>query len=147
MTPGTITGTLAETLSGVVILLEHRFFGQSNPYPNLSEESFSVHTLQQAIDDHEYFANNVVLDMPGGDQVGPNNAPWILVGGSYAGALTSYTMYEYVSLRRCLRSPPLPGQALTNFQKTRRVLRWLCVLRRGRGHFVRPLSVLTVENT
>ena len=79
-----------------MILLEHRFFGESNPYPNLSETSYKVHTLQQAIDDHEYFAKNVKLDMPGGDQLGPDKAPWILFGGSYPGALTSYTMYKYV---------------------------------------------------
>lgn len=30
--------------------------------------------------------------MPGGDAVGPEEAPWVLVGGSYSGALTSWTM-------------------------------------------------------
>ncbi|KAI0332898.1 peptidase S28 [Cubamyces sp. BRFM 1775] len=94
LTPETITGSLAEKLNGTVILLEHRFFGESNPYPDLSEKSYKVHTLQQAIDDHEYFAKNVKLDMPGGDQLGPDKAPWILFGGSYPGALTSYTMYN-----------------------------------------------------
>ena len=41
--------------------------------------------IQQAIDDLEYFAKNVNLPMPGGDSVTPDKAPWILVGGSYAG--------------------------------------------------------------
>ncbi|KAL7281910.1 hypothetical protein ACG7TL_003376 [Trametes sanguinea] len=87
-----MTGYIAEAFHGAVIVLEHRFFGESNPYPDLSVKSFRVHTIQQAIDDHEYFAKNVKLPMPGGDQLGPEKAPWILVGGSYSGALTSYTM-------------------------------------------------------
>ena len=77
-------------------MLEHRFFGESNPYNDLSVQSFRVHTVQQAIDDLVYFAQNVQLPMPGGDQVAPGKAPWILVGGSYAGALTSYTLTKYV---------------------------------------------------
>ena len=34
--------------------------------------------------------------MPGGDKVGPTEAPWVLVGGSYSGALTGWTMFECV---------------------------------------------------
>ncbi|KAJ8495909.1 hypothetical protein ONZ45_g12654 [Pleurotus djamor] len=30
--------------------------------------------------------------MPGGDKVGPGKAPWIMIGGSYPGALTAYAM-------------------------------------------------------
>jgi hypothetical protein len=40
----------------------------------------------------EYFAKNVVLPMPNGANLKPSTTPWILVGGSYAGALTSWTM-------------------------------------------------------
>ena len=66
-------------------MLEHRFYGQSNPYPDLSVESLRVHTIQQAIEDLQYFAENVALPMPGGDKVAPHRAPWIFAGGSYAG--------------------------------------------------------------
>ncbi len=30
--------------------------------------------------------------MPGGDDVSPDKAAWLLFGGSYAGALTAWTM-------------------------------------------------------
>lgn len=73
-------------------MLEHRFFGDSNPFGDLSVKSLKLHTLQQAVDDLDYFANNVKLAMPGGDNVKPSTTPWILVGGSYSGALTSWTM-------------------------------------------------------
>lgn len=75
----------AQQQNGSAIVLEHRFYGQSNPINDLTSESLKLHTLQQAIDDLEYFAKNVVLAQPNGDQVTPDKAPWVLVGGSYSG--------------------------------------------------------------
>ena len=77
-------------------MLEHRFYGLSNPYPDLSVASLKVHTIQQAIDDLEYFAKNVKLPQPNGDSVAPGQAPWVLIGGSYSGALTSFTVVKCV---------------------------------------------------
>lgn len=56
--------------------------------------------IQQAIEDLEYFAKNVNLPMPGGDSVTPDKAPWILVGGSYAGKQVippKYDLYSYLN--------------------------------------------------
>ncbi|KAJ6560457.1 serine carboxypeptidase S28-domain-containing protein [Mycena capillaripes] len=92
LTNGTINGLIAQQENGAVVVLEHRFFGLSNPRPDLTVKSLKLHTLQQAIDDLEYFANNVVLPMPNGDKLKPTTTPWILTGGSYGGALTSWTM-------------------------------------------------------
>lgn len=92
LTNRTINGQIAQQQNGSTIVLEHRFYGLSNPYPDLSGDSLKLHTIDQAIEDLIYFANNVDLPMPSGGQVGPDNAPWILVGGSYSGALTSWTM-------------------------------------------------------
>jgi len=75
----------AQQQNGSAIILEHRFYGLSNPIDNLKTESLKLHTIQQAIDDLEYFAKNVVLPQPDGDKVTPDKAPWILVGGSYSG--------------------------------------------------------------
>ncbi|KAJ6616277.1 peptidase S28 [Mycena sp. CBHHK59/15] len=92
LTNATINGQIAQQENAAAIVLEHRFYGLSNPFPNLSVQSLKLHTIQQAIDDLEYFANNVVLPMPNGDKLKPDTTPWILVGGSYSGALTSWTM-------------------------------------------------------
>jgi len=86
LTNDTLNGLLAQQQGGVAIVLEHRFFGLSNPYPDLSSQSLAVLTIQQAIEDLVYFAQNVNLPMPGGDKVKPDTTPWILVGGSYSGA-------------------------------------------------------------
>ena len=93
----TINGQIAQQQKGATIVLEHRYYGTSNPFPDLSVKSLKYHTIQQAIDDLDYFANNVKLAMPGGDKVKPNvNNPWMLVGGSYSGALTGWTMVKCV---------------------------------------------------
>ncbi|KAJ7068700.1 serine carboxypeptidase S28-domain-containing protein [Mycena amicta] len=92
LTNGTINGQIAQQENGAAIVLEHRFYGLSNPLPDLSVKSLRLHTLQQAIDDLEYFSKNVVLPMPNGDKLKPDTTPWILIGGSYSGALTSWTM-------------------------------------------------------
>ena len=96
LTNKTINGQIAQQEHGATIVLEHRFYGLSNPVPYLSAPNLKFHTIQQAIDDLEYFAKNVKLAMPGGDSVGPTQAPWILIGASYSGALTSWTMVKYV---------------------------------------------------
>ncbi|PBK97921.1 hypothetical protein ARMGADRAFT_1076366 [Armillaria gallica] len=92
LTNRTINGLITQQENGAVIILEHRFYGLSNPYPDLTVESLRLHTLQQAIDDLVYFAKNVELPMPNGGELGPDKAPWILTGGSYSGALTSWTI-------------------------------------------------------
>ena len=85
LTNETINGMIAQQEHGATVLLEHRFFGYSNPYDNLTSQSLEVLTIQQAIDDLLYFAQNIDLPMPGGDNVKPDTTPWILIGGSYAG--------------------------------------------------------------
>ncbi|KAK7062128.1 peptidase S28 [Favolaschia claudopus] len=92
LTNNTINGQIAQQENGAVVLLEHRFYGLSNPLPDLSVESLRLLTVQQAIDDYEYFAKNVILPMPNGDRLSAVTTPWILTGGSYSGALTSWTM-------------------------------------------------------
>jgi hypothetical protein len=93
-TNDTINGLIAQQQNGAAIIIEHRFFGLSNPYDNLTSQSLALLTIQQAIDDLVYFATTADLPMCGGDAVKPGQAPWILIGGSYAGALTSYTMVK-----------------------------------------------------
>ncbi|KAH9943103.1 uncharacterized protein BXZ73DRAFT_97158 [Epithele typhae] len=92
LTNNTLNDQIAQAQSGAAIVLEHRFYGLSNPYPDLSVKSLQVHTIQQAIDDLDYFAKNVVLPQPDGANVKPGQAPWVRIGASYSGALTSFMM-------------------------------------------------------
>ncbi|EJD52012.1 hypothetical protein AURDEDRAFT_142833 [Auricularia subglabra TFB-10046 SS5] len=112
---GTISGRIAQDHGGASIVLEHRFFGLSNPKPDLSDDSLALLTIDQAIDDLVYFAKNVKLPMPGGDQVTPDKAAWILVGGSYSGALTSWVMNTKPGVFWAGYSSSGVVQAITNF--------------------------------
>ncbi|KAF9077060.1 serine carboxypeptidase S28-domain-containing protein [Rhodocollybia butyracea] len=95
LTNGTINGQIAQQQNGSTIVLEHRYYGLSNPVPNLSGKNLRYHTIHQAIEDLVYFANNVDLPQMNGAGLSPATAPWILIGGSYSGALTSWTMVNH----------------------------------------------------
>ncbi|TFK21622.1 hypothetical protein FA15DRAFT_672436 [Coprinopsis marcescibilis] len=94
VTNRSMAGTIAQATNGAVIVLEQRFYGLSNPYPSLTVSNLKYHTIEQAVDDLVYFAQNVELAMPGGNTaaIRPNQTAWILIGGSYSGALTAWTM-------------------------------------------------------
>lgn len=94
LTNRTVNGLVAQQEHGATVLVEHRFFGLSNPVDSLSVDALQLLTLNQSTADLAYFAKNVKLAMPGGDDVAPGKAPWVLIGGSYSGALTSWTMVQ-----------------------------------------------------
>ncbi|KAK0233820.1 peptidase S28 [Armillaria fumosa] len=110
-----IFGQIAQQQHGAVVILEHRFYGASNPYPDLSSESLRVLTIPQAINDFVYFAKNVKLPMTNGDQLGPDKAPWILAGGSYSGALVSWTMVNNPGLFYAGYASSAVVEAITDF--------------------------------
>lgn len=58
-----IIDQFASSLNGAAIVLEHRYFGESLPYDDLSEKNLERLTIQQSIDDLAYFAQNVKLPM------------------------------------------------------------------------------------
>ncbi|KAF8585313.1 hypothetical protein K439DRAFT_1388477 [Ramaria rubella] len=94
LTNTTLNGMIAQANKGSTVVLEHRFFGLSNPIDNLDDESLQLLTIDQAAKDLAYFAKNVHLPQPNGDKINADTVPWILVGGSYSGALTSWTLVD-----------------------------------------------------
>ncbi|KAG1790715.1 peptidase S28 [Suillus plorans] len=115
LTNETINGLIAQQQNGAAVLVEHRFFGYSNPYDNLTSQSLALLTIQQAIDDLDYFANTADLPMPGGDAVKPGQAPWILIGGSYSGALTGWTMVNKPGLFWAAYASSAVVEAITDY--------------------------------
>ncbi|CAJ2513734.1 Uu.00g018530.m01.CDS01 [Anthostomella pinea] len=55
----TLTGHYAYRLKGAVILLEHRYWGESVPFDTLTAETLQYHTLPNAVADMINFAQNV----------------------------------------------------------------------------------------
>ncbi|KAH9936837.1 peptidase S28 [Epithele typhae] len=111
----TMSGAFAHALNGSGVVIEHRFFGESNPYPDLSSESLLVHTVEQAIEDMVYFARNVKLPQPGGDKLAPGNTAWIMVGCSYPGALTSFLVDRHPDVFWAGYAASAVVQSIANF--------------------------------
>ncbi len=68
-------GQVAQALHGASVVIEHRFFGKSNPGPDLTSKSLAVLTVEQSIEDLVYFAHHVRLLF--GTIRGADNLTWI----------------------------------------------------------------------
>lgn len=90
LTNETITGVFAQEIGGAVVMMEHRYWGESSPYSVLTSENLTYLTLEQSIKDTTYLARNIQLPFDtNGSSLAPH-APWVMAGGSYSGALTGW---------------------------------------------------------
>lgn len=87
----TINGVIAQEIGAATIVIEHRYWGFSSPFDDLTTENLQYLTLENSIADLTNFANTVKLPFVP-PWVGSNakDVPWILIGGSYSGALTAW---------------------------------------------------------
>lgn len=85
------TGVLAKELGAAVIVLEHRYWGVSSPFAELTTKNMRYLTLENSIKDLTNFANNAKLPFDPQRKSHPKKAPWIFSGGSYSGALAAWT--------------------------------------------------------
>ncbi|KAI1611606.1 extracelular serine carboxypeptidase [Exophiala viscosa] len=91
---------LMNATNGLGIILENRYYGESWPYENSSTDNLRYLTTEQTIADNAYFAQNVVLpaNITNGANLSAPGTPWILYGGSLAGAQTAFSLVEYSGL-------------------------------------------------
>ncbi|KAL1901063.1 hypothetical protein Sste5346_002130 [Sporothrix stenoceras] len=91
-----IAARLARATNGIAVILEHRYYGESFPYNNLTTETLRFLHTDQAMADTAYFATHVVFPGLEGVDLTPNaGAPWIVYGGSYAGAFAAFLRVLY----------------------------------------------------
>ncbi|CAI2162710.1 3606_t:CDS:2 [Funneliformis geosporum] len=76
---------LAANLSGLLINIEHRYYGESDP-----SKDFKYLTIDQALLDFANFIQN-----PPEDLKIPKDAKWITVGASYAGNLATWMRKKF----------------------------------------------------
>ncbi|EME38167.1 hypothetical protein DOTSEDRAFT_75982 [Dothistroma septosporum NZE10] len=84
------TGLLAEEIGAATIVLEHRYWGVSSPFADLTTENMRYLTLDNALKDMTYFANNVKLPFAEHASSSAEDVPWVVMGGSYSGALSAW---------------------------------------------------------
>ncbi|KXN71850.1 peptidase S28 [Conidiobolus coronatus NRRL 28638] len=88
---------IARNLNAVIYSLEHRYYGDSLPFTNLNRINLTYLTSNYAISDIAKFIKHV----PNPITSKPNplgSTKWILVGGSYAGNLVSWTKLKFPKL-------------------------------------------------
>ncbi|KAI6381348.1 hypothetical protein MCOR25_001279 [Pyricularia grisea] len=90
LTNQTIPGMYAQAVGGAVVMLEHRYWGESSPFANLSTKNMQYLTLNNSISDTTRFARQVTLPFDGSGATNAPKAPWVFVGGSYPGALAGW---------------------------------------------------------
>ncbi|KAJ5770934.1 uncharacterized protein N7511_002985 [Penicillium nucicola] len=89
---------MLEEFGGVGIVWEHRYYGDSLPFPvnkDTPSEHFQYLNNRQALADIPYFAQNFTRDSLKDVDLTSYAQPWVMVGGSYAGMRSAFTRNEY----------------------------------------------------
>ncbi|KAI9150222.1 serine carboxypeptidase s28 [Paramyrothecium foliicola] len=90
-----IVSILTKATGGIGVVLEHRYYGTSFPVPDLSVENMRFLTTEQALADTAYFARNVQFAGLEHFNLTAPDTPYIIYGGSYAGAFAALTRKIY----------------------------------------------------
>ena len=85
-----LSGLFAQELGGAVVLIEHRYWGNSSPFDTLTTENLQYLTLENSIKDNAYFARNFDAPFDKSNKSRPDQSPWVYMGGSYPGALANW---------------------------------------------------------
>ncbi|KAI1133010.1 extracelular serine carboxypeptidase-like protein [Nemania abortiva] len=85
---------LMQETNGLGVILENRYYGASYPFNTSTTDQLAFLTTAQTIADNSYFAQNAVFPGIEGDLTAPGT-PWILYGGSLAGAQTAFSIKKY----------------------------------------------------
>lgn len=89
-----IVNQVAQATGGIGVILEHRYYGTSFPFPNVTIDNLRFLTTEQSLAEIDYFARNVKFETVDDDLTAPNT-PWIVYGGSYAGAQAAFLRVAY----------------------------------------------------
>lgn len=90
LTTNRTTGVVAEKIGAAAIVVEHRYWGTSTPFTELTTANMTYLTLENSIKDMTYFANNVKLPFIRHASSNAKDVPWVFMGGSYSGALSAW---------------------------------------------------------
>lgn len=85
---------LMNATGGLGVIIENRYYGDSYPYANLTTDNLAYLTNEQTIADFAYFAQHATFPGLNATLTAPTT-PWILYGGSLAGAQTSFAVKTY----------------------------------------------------
>ncbi|KAG8902532.1 hypothetical protein FRB99_004367 [Tulasnella sp. 403] len=116
---GSLQRVLMESLGAAGVIIEHRYWGLSSPFQNLTTENMEYLSVNQAIEDIKYFAENVQLpwsrmNVPGVTSSHPTDVPWCLFE-TYSGLLAAYTQEKHPDTFAASWASSAPVQAQGDF--------------------------------
>ena len=85
---------LMEQFNGLGVILENRYYGESYPFDEITTDNLAYLTTEQTIADNAYFAQHAAFPGIDANLTAPGT-PWILYGGSLAGAQTAFSLKQY----------------------------------------------------
>ncbi|KAI4159125.1 MAG: hypothetical protein L6R39_000424, partial [Caloplaca ligustica] len=85
---------LMNAFNGLGVILENRYYGESYPFNSSTTDQLAYLTTEQTIADNAYFATHATFPGIPGNLSAPGT-PWILYGGSLAGAQTAFSIKQY----------------------------------------------------
>ncbi|KAK7955184.1 hypothetical protein PG988_015878 [Apiospora saccharicola] len=90
-----IVAQLAQATNGIGVILEHRYYGESWPVPDLRTPNMRFLTTDQAMADTAYFAQHVKFAGLENLDLTSATTAYIAYGGSYAGAFVAFLRKLY----------------------------------------------------
>ena len=94
---GTFPYSLSQDTNALMLALEHRYYGLSQPFgaDSMKTENMVYLTVEQALEDLASFLN---WFKKSSTYHITDSQPWFVFGGSYAGGLTGWFRYKYAHL-------------------------------------------------
>ncbi|KAL5628333.1 hypothetical protein BROUX41_003081 [Berkeleyomyces rouxiae] len=93
-----VINRIAMATNGIVVIVEHRYYGASLPVGSFSPVNMRFLSTDQAVADLAWFAQNVHIPGHKKSKLSPKNTPWILYGSQYAGSLAAFARQSYPNL-------------------------------------------------
>jgi hypothetical protein len=85
---------LMNATNGLGVILENRYYGESYPFNTSTTDDLRYLTTEQTLADNVYFRQHATFPGTNATLNGPET-PWIMYGGSLAGAQTAWTLKTY----------------------------------------------------
>eukprot|EP00729_Bicosta_minor_P013222 gene13222-13825_t len=108
--------TYAASFNAGVIQLEHRFYGNSQPFKDLSTDHLQYLSSRQALADADNFVRNYVFKQYG------TATKVVSFGGSYSGALSAWLRLKYPATIYAAIATSAPILAQENFAEYQNVV-------------------------
>lgn len=102
--------TFAEKYHAKMIALEHRYYGVSMPYHELSAENLKYLTTENALKDLARFQTQIIKDKHW-------TGKWVSFGGSYPGSLSAFYRLKYPEMVVGSLASSAPVKARENFEE------------------------------